>query len=140
MRIIFISFIIAMSFIVSGCFNKIKITKITLKDSPMIEVCFNESLQNYYGTFMITTKNNVVISNKDKEEVIINTVWGKGYENKCDEFNPFNSLTNRWTTNKEFDFLHKNLKWSNIKSITFILYKKDSTGIRDIIDEFTQNF
>jgi len=140
MKLFFTIFLIVITFIISGCFDNTKITKITLEKQPMIKVCFNEPIRYYYGVFIITTKNKIVISNKNKPEVIIDTIWGKGNENKCDEFNPFNYLTNRWTTTKEYNFLEKNLKWSNIQSIKFILYKETITGNLEKVDEFTKKF
>jgi hypothetical protein len=103
--------------------DKPKITSITLKDFPMIEVCFNKPLRNYYGMFIMHTKNGKSFSNSGYE-MIIDTELHDDINHTCDDFNPYNYLTNRWTTSKELKELDKNLKWSNIKSITFALYEK----------------
>jgi hypothetical protein len=128
--------LIIISFLFIGCFDKPKITEITLKKYPMIEVCFNEPVRNYYGTFIIKTKNGQTFHGND--EIIIDTEWGDDSNDKCIEFNPYNYLTNRWTSYEEYNNLDKSLKWSNIKLIAFFIYKnKDDL---EPIDDLTKKF
>lgn len=119
-----------------GCSNP-KITSIKLKKSPMIEICFDEPMihGSYKGEFIIKTKNGLIFTNKNRPKVIINTAFEK--DPKCETFNPFLYLTNRWTSDNEWQHISKNLTWSNISSITFILYTNTWTGGLEKISAYT---
>lgn len=120
-----------------GCSNP-KIRNIKLKKSPMIEICFDESMvhSSYEGEFIIKTKNGLIFTNRNRPKVIIDTALEK--DPKCETFNPFLYLADRWTSDNEWRHIKKNLTWSNISSITFILYTTTWTGELEKISEYTQ--